>query len=133
MKCPKCSSSMTCLFISWVCDICNPPGTSTNKPNDKPKDGLHYGFIVMENSYGFMDILKTGGTVSKFVYKTKEEAEGSWIALNMVQPIPYKVVSRVEIDYAEKNSRNAARIKLIDKNFWSKNKDVAKGYIALVD
>ena len=43
MKCPKCGSKMTMLFVSWVCDYCNPAQSNSCQKGNSCSGGCSGG------------------------------------------------------------------------------------------
>jgi hypothetical protein len=133
---------MVCLFVSFVCDTCNPPSNNNNKSDSlvaKPgKDGLYYGYIVFAGDFDYKHSLLLGNKLGKYVYESLEEAKCSYVYLHATKPEIIKVKSRNLLTYTPRAlvpGKDAYVFQLIDHKMWASLPvgDRQEKYIALAE
>lgn len=102
MKCGYCNSTMTCLFISWVCDTCNPPGEPDKINLTEPCYGwvpFHdYSDDVINN---YINAYKR---VSCYIFETRDDAVKAAVKMKVLDAKIKKVVSKNKINYDDVNN-----------------------------
>ena len=78
MFCPKCNSKMTCLFISFVCDTCEPPNSSSGPKIAKHnEERFFYGYCVFSDVYERDEAEFYNLILTKCVFASETEAKAS--------------------------------------------------------